>query len=314
MFEKLPKTLIGVTRYFADPQVCIDIVKWLRWGDGDPICQHCGEVGAYYLASRKIFKCKKCRKQFSVKMGTIFEESAVSLDKWLIAIWLIANAKNGISSYETARHLGVMQRTAWFMNHRIRTAMALGSIEKMSGTVETDEAYIGGLAKNMHKSKRMKFGGDLRSGKNVKEHQTAVFGMVQRGGQVRARVLKNVRAEDVLPVIAENIEPNSEVFTDQSRIYRDLWYAYVHATVNHSYEYVRGEVHTNNIENFWSLLKRTIKGTYVSVSPVHLQRYVEEQMFRYNEREATDKERFISLLQSVGGKRLTYAELTDYEI
>jgi len=149
MLENLPKTLIGITRYFADPQVRIDFVAFLRWENGEPICVHCQAKGAYFLASRKIYKCKACRKQFSVKMGTIFEESAVGLDKWLIAIWQIANCKNGISSYELGKAIGVTQRTAWFMNHRIRTAMTVGSIEKLSGEVECDETYIGGDAKNM---------------------------------------------------------------------------------------------------------------------------------------------------------------------
>jgi len=314
MLENLPKTLIGVLRYFDDPQVAIDFVAYLRWLDGEPVCVHCKQTGAYFMPSRKIYRCKnkECKKQFSVKAGTIFEESAVSLDKWLAAIWLIANAKNGISSYETSRAIGVTQRTAWFMNHRIRTAMTVGSIEKLSGTIEADEAYIGGDAKNMHQTKRVRF--QSRWTRQVKDHKTAVFGMVQRGGKVRAKVIKTVRAKDVIPVIQENVEQDSEVFTDQSRIYCELYEQYVHETVNHTVEYVRGEVHTNNIENFWSLLKRTIKGTYVSVSPVHLQKYVEEQMFRYNERHGDDRQRFVSMIELISGKRLTWTQLVSYEI
>ncbi len=312
MLENLPKSLLEITKYLADPQVCIDLVKFMRWGENEPVCQHCGETGAYFLASRKIFKCKKCRKQFSVKMGTIFEESAVSLDKWLIAIWQLVNCKNGISSYELGKGIGVTQRTAWFMLQRIRTAMTNGTIEKMTGTVEVDESFIGGLPKNMHQSKRKRFLKPYT--RQVTGHKTAVFGMVQRGGKVKAKVVKSVHAKTLIPIIRENVEKDSQVYSDQAMQYNDLWMEYVHASVNHSREYVRDNVHTQNIENFWSLLKRTLKGTYISVSPVHLQKYVEEQMFRYNERHATDRERFVALLQSVSGKRLTYAKLTDYQI
>ncbi|MFN0277688.1 MAG: IS1595 family transposase [Pyrinomonadaceae bacterium] len=313
MLENLPKTFVGVSRFFADPLVCVDFVAMMRWENGEPVCFHCKQKGAYFMPSRKIYRCKnkECKKQFSIKMGTIFEESAVSLDKWLMAMWQLANCKNGISSYELGKAIGVTQRTAWFMLHRIRTAMTNGTIEKMSGTVEIDEAFIGGDAKNMHRSKRVRFSKPWT--RNVKDHKTAVFGMVQRGGKVKAQVIKGIQAKDVMPVIQENIEPNSEVFSDQAAIYRDLYEKYVHATVNHSMEYVRGNVHTNSIENFWSLLKRTIKGTYISVSPAHLQKYVEEQMFRYNEREGTDQFRFVRMLESISGKRLTYNQLIGYE-
>lgn len=315
MLENLPTTLLGVTKYLSDPQVCIDIVKFMRWGESEPVCQHCGETGAYFLASRKIFKCKKCRKQFSVKMGTIFEESAVGLNKWLIAIWQLVNCKNGISSYELGKGIGVTQRTAWFMLQRIRTAMSNGTIEKMTGTIEIDEAYIGGLPKNMHQSKKARF--VSRYTRQFPRNKTAVVGMVERGGQVRAKVVhkgNTLKREDVMPIIKQNIEPESHVMTDEAVMYRDLWEKYVHATINHSREYVRGNVHTNSIENFWSLLKRSIKGTYVSVSPVHLQKYVEEQVFRYNTRQGNDRERFIAVLNQVSGKRMTYAELTDHKI
>ncbi len=312
----LPNTEMEAVRYFADDRVCIDFVAALRWLDGKPVCPHCGNNTAYFLETRKIFKCKakECRKQFSVKVGTIFEDSAIPLDKWLVAIWKIANAKNGISSYELHRAIGVTQKTAWFINHRIREAMTNGSIEKMSGTIEIDESYIGGNAKNMHKTKRIRFQSPWT--RQVSEHKTAVFGMVQRGGHVRAKVIKKgytVKTEDVVPIIHENIEANSEVFTDQAMIYRNLYERYVHETVNHTVEYVRGNVHTNSIENFWSLLKRTVKGTYVSVSPVHLQRYVEEQVFRFNARHGNDLERFVQMIQSISGKRLTYNQLIGYE-
>lgn len=313
----LPRTEIEAVRYFADEQTCIDFVKSLRWADAEPVCPHCGNNTTYFLETRKIFKCKakECRKQFSIKTGTIFEDSALKLDKWLIAIWKIANAKNGISSYELSRALGITQKSAWFVNHRIREAMVNGTIEKMSGTIEMDEAFIGGDAKNMHQSKRQRFQPRWTRQHKVREHKTAVFGMVQRGGKVRAKVIakgNNPKTEDVMPLIEANIEQGSEVFTDQAAIYRKLYEQYVHDSVNHAVEYVRGNVHTNSIENFWSLLKRTIKGTYVSVSPSHLQKYVEEQMFRYNEREGNDQYRFVRMIESISGKRLTYAALIGY--
>lgn len=310
MLENLPKTLVGVLRYFADPQVAIDFVAFLRWQDGEPVCVHCKETGAYFLASRKIYKCKKCRKQFSVKAETIFEESAVSLDKWLVAIWLMANCKNGISSYEMGRHLGVTQRTAWFMNHRIRTAMTVGSIEKLSGTIEADETYIGGDAQNMHLKERK-----LRVKKaGSPAHKTAVLGMVQRRGKVRAKVVQSRDAETIREFVTSNVEHEAEIHTDEWRGYTNLRDLYTHEVINHSMTYVRDNVHTNNIENFWSLLKRTIKGTYVSVSPEHLQKYVEEQAFRYNERKGTDQQRFVSMIELISNKRLTYAQLVGCEI
>ncbi len=308
----LPKTLQEAVKTFADDQFCIDIIAAMRWADGQAICPKCGKTDNHFMASRKVWQCKnkECKKQFSVKVGTIFEDSALSLEKWLMAMWLIVNAKNGISSYELHRAIGITQKSAWFVLHRIRDAMTVGSIEKMTGTVEMDETYVGGKSTNMHQSKRKRF--QSRYTRQITGHKTAVFGMVQRGGKVRAQVIKKhqqVNSKDVMPIIRESVEPNTEVFTDQASIYNDLWEKYIHASVNHSIEYVKGNVHTQNIENFWSLLKRTIKGTYVSVSPAHLQKYVEEQCFRYNNRETNDQMRFVRLLELISGKRLTYSEL-----
>lgn len=258
-----------------------------------------------FLATRKIWKCKGCKKQFSVKLGTIFEDSAIGLDKWLMAIWLIANAKNGISSYELHRAIGVTQKSAWFVLHRIRIAMQTGSIEKLSGTVEADETYVGGSATNMHKDKRDR----LKMKGGVHNHKTAVLGMVERKGRVRARVVESPQGKVLIPVVRETVEEGSTLYTDSWQAYELLRNEYVHEAVNHSIEYVRGNIHTNGIENFWSLLKRTIKGTYVSVAPEHLQKYVEEQTFRYNERKGNDQARFFGVLKSISGKRLTYEQL-----
>ncbi len=313
MEVKLPKTLIEAVQYFSDEQACLEFVSSLRWENGSPLCPHCRSSEYYFLSTRKIFKCKnkECRKQYSIKTGTIFEDSSIKLSKWLVAIWLIANAKNGISSYELSRSLGVTQKTAWFMLHRIRLAMEQGSIGKLSGTVEVDETGVGGNLKNMHQTARV--GRKIKA--SNKDHKTTVLGMLERKGRVKAKVVLSRKSRHLIPMVNENIALGSEVFTDQHIPYMEhLHKDFIHDTVNHSYEYVRGNVHTNSIENFWSLLKRTIKGTYVSIQAEHLQKYVEEQCFRYNNREINDQGRFMELLKSVGGKGITYKELIGYQI
>ncbi len=308
----LPRTLQEAVKAFADNQFCIDLIAAMRWSDGQAVCPNCKQSNNHFMASRKVWQCKnkECKKQFSVKVGTIFEDSAIGLDKWLLAMWLIVNAKNGISSYELHRAIGITQKSAWFVLHRVRTAMTVGSIEKMSGTVEIDETYIGGKGRNMHAKKRRELG--LTVGM---KHKTGVMGLVQRGGKVTAKVIKSANVETCEGYIAENVEAGASVYSDNAGGYRNVHKmieAYRHEVVNHATEYVRGNVHTNSIENFWSLLKRTIKGTYVSVSPAHLQKYVEEQMFRYNERETNDQIRFVRLIESISGKKLTYTQLIGY--
>lgn len=310
MLEKLPKTLVEAIRFFADDAKCIEFVSALRWENGEPVCPHCGSDKNGFLATRKIWKCKnrECRKQFSIKTGTIFEDSALGLDKWLVAIWLIANAKNGISSYELHRSLGITQKSAWFVLHRIRLAMEQGSFGKLSGVVEADETYIGGQLNNMHYKARKARGVH----KGNRDHKVGVLGMLERKGKVRAQVIQRTRKDDIVPVIKDNVEANANLITDQLSAYEDLHKEYIHQTINHSVAYVWGRVHTNSIENFWSLLKRTIKGTYVSIQAEHLQKYVEEQCFRYNNRENSDLGRFMELIRSVGGKGITYKELIGY--
>lgn len=311
MLENLPKTLLEAVRFFADDAKCIEFVSALRWENGTPVCPHCGSDKNGFLATRKIWKCKnkECRKQFSIKTGTIFEDSALGLDKWLAAIWLIANAKNGISSYELSRSLGITQKSAWFVLHRIRLAMEQGSFGKLSGVVEADESYIGGLPQNMHYKARKARGVNRAN----RTHKIGVLGMLERKGRVRAQVIQRTRKRDIIPLIQDNVEANANLITDQLSAYEDLHKEYIHQTINHSVAYVWGRVHTNSIENFWSLLKRTIKGTYVSIQAEHLQKYVEEQCFRYNNRETSDLGRFMELIKSVGGKGITYKELIGYQ-
>jgi transposase-like protein len=284
----------------------------LRWPSGVH-CPTCGRADVRFIATRRLWECKEkhSRRQFSAKVGTIFEDSPIDLGKWFAAIWMVANCKNGISSYEMHRALGVTQKTAWFMDHRIRLAMKTGSFLKMSGKVEADETFIGGLAKNMHRHVReRKIKGTGGSGKE------AVLGIIERGSEqgpsrIKTAHVPNVRRRTLGPEIRAAVEPGSYVYTDALKSYLDLSDVYTHEVVDHAIEFVRGNVHTNNLENFWSLLKRTLKGTYVSVDPVHLDAYLDEQAFRFNEREHNDGARFRKVVSSVAGKRLTYRELID---
>ena len=272
---KQPKTLLEAIQYFSDLDVATEFVARLRWPDR-PACPRCGVVDSkhYYLKTRRLWKCRACKKLFSVKVGTIFEDSPLGLDKWLPAVWLIANCKNGISSYELARHLGIQQKSAWFMLHRIRLAMQTGTFEKLVGEVEVDETYIGGLARNMHKSKRAeKITGTGTSGK------VAVMGLLERHGGVRTKIVPDTKSRTLKVEVRENVESGSEVHADTFQFYQGLDAEYIHNVVDHAESYVKGHVHTNGLENFWSHLKRGIKGTYVSVEPYHLIRYLDEQAF-----------------------------------
>jgi len=309
---RLPETLTEAIRFFTDADVCLAFVANLRWPNGIT-CPRCGSGDHSFLSTRKLWKCKGCKKQFSVKLGTIFEDSPLGLDKWLPALWMVINCKNGISSYEMARALGVTQKSAWFMNHRIRLAIQEGTFEPMSGEVEVDETFIGGRARFMHESKRAeKITGTGGMGK------TAVMGLLERHGEgghsrVKAKVIPNTKRKTLSPEIRQHVEEGAEVFTDSLKSYADLSDAYVHEVIDHAESYVRGKVHTNGMENFWSLLKRSIKGTYVSVEPFHLFRYLDEQTYRFNTRKLSDGLRFLHAAVGIIGKRLTYKTLTGKE-
>jgi transposase-like protein len=310
-----PKTLVEAIRHFADPDVSLLTMVKLRWPNGVH-CPTCGHANPLFLRRQSRWECriKHTKRQFSAKTGTIFEDSPLPLEKWFTAIWLISNCKNGVSSYELHRAIGVTQKSAWFMLHRIRLAMDAGTIEKAGGTAEADETLIGGLAKNMHKHKREeKIKGTGASGKAI------VMGILSRGsGTNKSRVIKAKRITDTTKEtlhaeIKAAVETGSTIYTDSHGGYGGLASEYVHEVVNHAEEYVRGKVHTNGMENFWSLLKRAIKGTYVSVTPPHLDAYIDEQSFRFNERDKDDGNRFRIVLKSVTGKRLTYSELTGHD-
>lgn len=314
-----PKTLQGAILYFADPDHCVEYLVARRWPDG-VACPTCGRTDVAYVPQRRVWQCKtrhpKC--QFSVKVGTIFEDSPIGLDKWLAAMWMVANAKNGVSSWEMHRSLGLTQKTAWFMLHRIRLALEDVPKGKMggSGPFEVDEAFVGGTPKFMHAKRRMSLGTGI-GGRTAK---VPVMGMLDRDSrQVRAQVVPNIKRETLQNRILEAIEKGSTIYTDNASTFDSLAAQdYVHDTVNHVLEYVRGQVHTQGIENFWSLLKRGLKGTYIAVEPFHLDRYVAEQVFRYNNRATRDNplndaDRFAVAVSQIVGKRLTYDELTGKE-
>ena len=304
-----PETLVEAIRFFADPDVCLSFLASLRWPDGNVTCPQCGSRDATFLAGYRRWTCRQDhpKRQFSIKVGTIFEDSPIGLDKWLSALWMLINDKNGVSSYEVARALGVTQKTGWFMLHRIRLAMQTGSLAKLRGRVEADETFIGGKVRNIHPAKKLRVMGSRRGGSYSK---AIVMGLLERGGQVRAGVVANVTGPILQSVVHKNVQPGAEVPTDAWHGYRGLAPDFVHRYVNHMCEYVRGHVHVNGLENFWSLLKQAIRGTYVNVEPYHLHRYVEEQAFRYNERLGKDADRFVRVLRSIIGKRLTYKALT----
>jgi transposase-like protein len=322
--QQEPKTLVEALRYFSNPDICLQFLIPIVWPDG-VTCPHCGAKDAHFIATRRIWRCVNPHplRQFSIKVGTIFEDSPLSLDKWMAAIWLIANCKNGVSSCEIARDLGITQKSAWFMMHRIRLAMHTGSfMAKFGGegnAVEVDETFIGGKARNMHmdvKRRRITATGPA--------DKTAVMGILERGkdgkvSKVRTVVISNRKKKTLQAEVKAHVEAGSALYSDALKSYEGLESEYAHQVVDHAVEYVRGMVHTNGLENYWSLTKRTISGTYVSVEPFHLFRYLDEQEFRFNNRghkdaPINDFDRFKIVLSQIVGKRLTYKHLTGKDV
>jgi transposase-like protein len=311
-----PRTLQEAILYFSEPDNCLNFIVAQRWPDGVS-CPTCGRKDVVFLANRRKWQCKTVHhhRQFSVKVGTIFEDSPIGLDKWLAAMWMVCNDKNGISSYEIHRALGVTQKSAWFMAHRIRLALQNGGIMgKLQGHVEVDETFIGGKARNMHKSRRDR----MITGRGTKG-KTVIMGFLQRGeethSQVKAQVIENRHRPTMQTAVRDNVAEGSRLLTDEFSAYTGLEGDFDHAVINHAIEYVNGQVHTNGMENFWSLFKRGLHGTYVSVEPFHLFRYIDEQSFRFNNRgtrkaPVNDAQRFALAVSQIMGKRVTFDQLT----
>jgi transposase-like protein len=303
-----PKTLLEAINFFSDYENCRQFMIAVRWADGIVRCPYCDATKLTYLAKARVYRCygNHPKQKFSLKVGTIFEDSPIGLEKWLPASWLLSNCKNGISSYELARALGVTQKSAWHMLHRIREAMTDAG-DKLGGggaPVEIDETFVGGRVINMHKRKRAE--SNAKGG-----NKAVVFGMLERGGRVKARVIADRKRQQIKPAMADAIFPGANIITDEFSTYAFCSDEYSREIVNHAIEYVNGHVHTNGIENFWSLLKRGLRGTYISVELFHLDAYVAEQVFRYNNRkDADDFCRFATCIAGIEGKRLTYQALT----
>jgi len=306
---KEPKTLQEAIVYFSDPERAFVFAVNLCFPDGNVVCPRCGGKEHRFVKTRCIWFCKACQKQFSLKVGTIFEDSPIGLDKWMTAFWMLCNCKNGVSSMEIHRTLGITQKSAWFMLQRLRLAMQdKFYTTKLGGGgegVEVDETFIGGKARNMHKSRKAKLTG------RVDDDKTVVVGFMERGGKVRTQIVEKRQKRNMQPLVREHVQAGAALYTDALKSYIGLDKHYEHEVIDHAVEYVRGKVHTNTIENFWSLVKRALHGTYVSVEPYHLYRYLDEQMFRFNNRKKmTDAQRFALAMSQIGGKRLTYATLT----
>lgn len=299
--------LMQLFSYFKDEQICREYLAKIRW-NGNVVCPYkeCGHDTCFTYSNGKVYKCAKCRKQFSVRVGTIFEDSKISLQKWYAAIYLITSHKKGISSLQLHRDLGVTQKTAWFLLHRVRHTFGLNTpSEKLTGIVEADETFMGGTESNKHKSKRT----EGTQGRSVKT-KSAVAGVIERGGELRVRKLKNTNGFYLKPFVASNVEFGSQLMTDEHLGYRGLAAIFKHKKVNHkSEQYVNGNCHTNSMEGFWSLLKRGVNGIYHSISQKHLQQYLDEFVFRYNTRKDSENYRFDTMLNNIN-TTLTYKQLT----
>ena len=315
-----PKTLQDAIVYFSSPDNCREYLVARRWPNG-VICPRCGGSKVTFLAKYNRWQCgsRHANRQFTSKTGTIFEDSPLSLDKWLTAMWQVVNCKNGISSYEVHRAIGITQKSAWFMDHRIRHALGMSPVDKLTGEIEADETFIGGKARNMHAGKRA-----LRITGTGGKDKTAVMGILERGkdgkpSQVRTTVIPNRKKKAIQAEVRKHVEAGSALYSDALQSYSGLT-EFEHGVVDHAVQYVDGQIHTNGLENFWSLLKRGINGTYVSVEPFHLFRYLDEQAWRYNHRKdgtgepLNDGERFDIAVRQIVGKRLTWDHLTGKEL
>jgi transposase-like protein len=305
-----PTTLLEAVKFFSDKENCRKFMISVRWADGVVRCPNCGSDNVLYMEKSNLYFCrmKHAKSKFSLKVGTVFEDSPIALEKWLMASWMISNCKNGVSSYEIHRAIGVTQKSAWFMLHRIRVAMKdeTGKIGGGDAPVQVDETFVGGKVKNMHKNKISRAISHQGQG-----NKAVVLGMLETGGRIKAQVIANRKKMHIDPVMTANVEAGSSIMTDEFTTYGNLTTPYNREVINHAVEYVNGHIHTNGIENFWSLLKRSLGGTYISVEPFHLDAYVSEQVFRYNNRKDSDDfARFATCIMGIQGKRLTYEQIT----
>jgi transposase-like protein len=306
--ETTPKTLLEAITFFSNYENCRKFMISIRWADGVVRCPYCDATKLTYLEKARVYRCygKHAKQKFSLKVGTIFEDSAIGLEKWLPAAWLLSNCKNGISSYELARALGVTQKSAWHMLHRLREAMTdeTGKLGSNGSPVECDETFIVPKTQKMHKSQRIKYHATGGS-------KAVVLGMLERGGRVKAQVIQGRTKQQISPVMTANVEAGANLMTDEWGAYAVLDTPYNREVITHAMEYVNGHIHTQGIENFWALLKRGLRGTYIAVEPFHLDAYVKEQVFRYNNRKDSDDfTRFATCMMGIQGKRLTYQALT----
>jgi transposase-like protein len=280
--DRTPQTLLEAVTFFADPDLAHAYAVQMRWPNGIACPRMgCGSASVQFIATRKLWRCKECKRQFTAKVGTIFEDSPIPFSKWLPAFWLLSNTKNGTSSCELARALGVTQKTAWFMFHRIRETMATRTFEhKLQGEVEIDETFVGGKAQNRRGNVGSRRGYGTK--RPQKSEKAIVLGMIQRGGKVRAMTVPNVKGTTLVPRFANTFAaarrstPTPGVATTPRSI------SYNRLVIDHAMRYVEGRVTTNRIENFWSCVKRTLHGTYIEVRPFHLDAYLDEQVFRFN--------------------------------
>ncbi len=299
-------SLYELTDYFHDEIDSIKYFAYKRWGD-NPVCPFCDCEKVYSFSNGITYKCSHCRKQFNPRIGTIFENSKISMKKWFIAIYLISSHKKGISSYQLAKDISVTQKTAFNMLKKLRYAFKLANLgEMLDGVVEVDESFVGGKNRNRHKNKKVR-----NSQGRAFIDKTPVLGMLQRGGKLMAKVIPNTKAETIIPIIEKYVKKGSTIYSDEWWAYKNLHNNYTHAQVYHNIGvYGIGNVHTNGIEGSWASLKRSIIGVYHSVSRKHLQKYVDEFVFRYNTRNMKEGERLNKIL-SLCCRNLTYYN-TDY--
>jgi transposase-like protein len=302
------QNLVQLFTYFKDEQTCRNYLETIRW-NGNITCpfEGCKHDKVHKFKDGKVYRCAKCKKDFSIKVGTIFEDSKISLQKWFACIYIVTSHKKGISSIQLGKDIGVTQKTAWYMLHRVRFTFGFNvNAEKLSGTCEADESFMGGAEANKHKHKRT----EGTQGRSVKT-KSAVAGVISRGGELRAKKINDTSAYNLRQFINKNVAFGSKLMTDEWGGYTGLAQAFQHKIVKHNEgEYVSGEAHTNTLEGFWSLLKRGVNGIYHSISAKHLQQYIDEFVFRYNTRNMTESYRFDSMLNHIN-IQLPYKQLID---